>query len=466
MPGFAPKLRVLTSTETQSSLDVWRETLIFHLILDGSFEEFLEDNFKWKNIAVPDRGLQPDPTSSENPRTAKQKASSLKLMLQTIASYAPIISREFIVSEALSLDEIWLRLRIHFGFRKSGALILDLTSLHQEEGESYEALWEQYHSFVTDNLLQPSDGITHLGSKVTNKEKISPTLHNMMVTLWLHTIHSALPSLVKQKYTTELRNRSLASLREEISESLDSLISQVNGEGACIARAFYSKEGYGASRSTFSKQRTTRVCPLCEATGRPSNHFLSECKFLPEADKKFLSSRARSRAVDVLEEFSEDEECTDIKQVHTDNNSDCSCKCGSTLQGKDIKIKKIQSSINRVDVVSSPCLWVKYGKHEVNLTLDTAAEADVMKLSFARKIGAPICSTTVGAVNADGKTDLKTVGEVHLTFSFENLRLRFDGLVVEDLSDDVLAGAPFMTVNDVYARPAHKKVFIGDLQVP
>ena len=180
MPGFAPKLRVLTSSETQSSLDVWRETLIFHLILDGSFEEFLEDNFKWKNIAVPDRGLQADPTSSEKPRTAKQKASSLKLMLQTIASYAPIISREFIVSEALSLDEIWLRLRIHFGFRKSGALILDLTSLHQEEGESYEALWERYHSFVTDNLLQPSDGITHLGSKVTNKEKISPTLHNMM----------------------------------------------------------------------------------------------------------------------------------------------------------------------------------------------------------------------------------------------------------------------------------------------
>ena len=89
-----------------------------------------------------------------------------------------------------------------------------------------------------------------------------------------------------------------------------------------------------------------------------------------------------------------------------------------------------------------------------------------MKLAFAKKIGAPIVSTTVGAVNADGKTDLKTVGEVHLTFSWENLRLRFDGLVVEDLSDDVLAGAPFMTVNDVYARPAHKKVFIGDIQVP
>ena len=395
MPGFAPKLRVLTSAETQATLDVWRETLIFHLILDGSFEEFLEDNFKWKNVAVPERGLQPDATDKENPRTAKQKASSLKLMLQTIASYAPVISREFIVSEALSLDEIWLRLRIHFGFRKSGALILDLMSLHQEEGESYEALWERYHSFVTDNLLQPSDGITHLGSKVTNKEKISPTLLNMMVTLWLHTINSALPSMVKQKYTTELRNRSLASLREEISESLDSLISQVNGEGACIARAFYSKQGYGASKSTFTKQRTTRVCPLCEATGRQSNHFLSECRFLPEADKKFLSSRARSRAVDVLEEFDDEaeEESSEIDQVHSSNHGECMCKCGSTIQRKDIKIKKIQSSINRVDVVSSPCLWVKYGKHEVNL--DTAAEADVIKLSFVRKIGVLICSTTV-----------------------------------------------------------------------
>ena len=44
--------------------------------------------------------------------------------------------------------------------------------------------------------------------------------------------------------------------------------------------------------------------------------------------------------------------------------------------------------VRRVDVVSSPYLWVKYGKHDVPLTIDSAAETDVMKLAFAKSIGA------------------------------------------------------------------------------
>ena len=479
MPGFAPKLRVLTPTETQSSLDVWRETLIFHLTLDGSFEEFLEDDFSWGSTKVANRGLTADKNDDPNPKTAKQKASILKLMLGTIASYAPIISREYIVSEATSLNDIWGRLRIHYGLRKSGALILDLTAITREDGESYESLWEKYHAFVTDNLLSPADGIYHKGEQVKSKEEMSPTLLNVMVTLWLNTINPALPALVKQKYNTELRQQSIVSLREEISESIDSLLSQIDNEGACIARAFYSKNSQKYNhpkynKSAPNKSRPNKLCPLCETAGRPAEHFLSECKYLPESERRYMSYlKAKSRAVDIpLEGDSDDEDddvescCSGIKKVNISNTcKSCSCQ-SSHSHDKEPATKLLKSSIKRVDVVSSPCLWVKYGKHDVNLTLDTAAEADVMKLSFARKINAPICSTTVGAVNADGKTDLKTVGEVHLSFTWENLKLRFDGLVVEDLSDDVLAGAPFMTVNDVYARPAHKKVFIGDIQVP
>ena len=477
MPGFAPKLRILTPTETQASLDTWRETLIFHLILDGSFEEFLEDNFAWGSVKLPHRGLKADGDNTENPRTAKQKASMLNLMLNTIASYAPIISREYIVSEALSLNDIWQKLRIHYGFRKSGALILDITSITREDGESYESLWQKYHAFVTDNLLQPADNIFHHGAKITTKEEISPTLSNVMVTLWLNTINPALPALVKQKYNTELRRQTLISLREEISESIDSILSQIESESACIARAFYprNQKRNSSSRSNkpFVKSKTTMVCPLCELAGRPSDHFLSKCQYLPDAEKRYFASRAKSRAVDIPEDSEEDEDeddtascCSAIKQININQNCQ-SCSCNkSSSKAKEVPQKVINSNIKRVDVVSSPCLWVKYGKFDVNLTLDTAAEADVMKLSFAKKIGAPICTTTVGAVNADGKTDLKTVGEVHLSFSWENIKLRFDGLVVEELSDDVLAGAPFMTVNDVYARPAHKKVFIGDIEVP
>ena len=58
---------------------------------------------------------------------------------------------------------------------------------------------------------------------------MSPTLLNVCVVLWLNSIHSALPALVKQRYATELKNKSLASIREEISESLDALLAELSG---------------------------------------------------------------------------------------------------------------------------------------------------------------------------------------------------------------------------------------------
>ena len=364
---------------------------MFHLMLDGSFEEFLEDDVKWKSTLEANRGLKADDplVVKVNAKSAKQKATILKMMLNTIASYAQVIAREFIVNEALCLEDIWTRLRIHFGFRKSGALILDVTSLCQEEGESYEALWERLYALVTDNLLQPSDGLMHKGKKSIRKEEMTPTLMNLTVTLWLRIINPALPAMIKQKYTTELRNKTVASLREEISESLESLLAELNGEGACIARAFSRgpmKKGYsGSTRQGFNRQRSSRLCPLCDACGRASDHYLSECQFLPASDKRYLSSKARSRAVDVWED-SDEEEAEDrdrqggaVKQVNislpgeSDKESRdhfCSCKCRCNGQ-EGINRKDLKPDIRRVDVVSSPYLWVKYGKHDVPLTLDT-----------------------------------------------------------------------------------------------
>ena len=48
-----------------------------------------------------------------------------------------------------------------------------------------------------------------------------------MVLTWLRFIHSDLPGLVKQSYTTELRSRILASLIPEISQALDSLFEEI-----------------------------------------------------------------------------------------------------------------------------------------------------------------------------------------------------------------------------------------------
>ncbi|KAL5005704.1 hypothetical protein ScPMuIL_016862, partial [Solemya velum] len=53
-------------------------------------------------------------------------------------------------------------------------------------------------------------------------EELSPSMENMITLIWLKLIHSGLPRLVKQRYGTELRSRTLASIKPEISQALDS----------------------------------------------------------------------------------------------------------------------------------------------------------------------------------------------------------------------------------------------------
>jgi hypothetical protein len=48
----------------------------------------------------------------------------------------------------------------------------------------------------------------------------------MIILTWLRLIHTELPALVKQRYGTELRSKTLASFKPEISQALDSLLEE------------------------------------------------------------------------------------------------------------------------------------------------------------------------------------------------------------------------------------------------
>ena len=78
-----------------------------------------------------------------------------------------------------------------------------------------------------DNLITANGGITHHGEALDTDEDLTPTLENTIVVLWLQLIHPGLPLLVKQKYGSELCNKSLASLKPEISQALTSLLEEL-----------------------------------------------------------------------------------------------------------------------------------------------------------------------------------------------------------------------------------------------
>ena len=168
-----------------------------------------------------------------------------------------------------------------------------------QSDERREDLYQCLMAFFEDNLLI-KDGLNHHGIPLDEDEGMSPSLENIVVRRWLQLVHLSLPRLVKQRYGTELRSRTLASIKPEISQALDSLLDEVHT--SADAKAFR------AATSSFQRQRTvspplnktrphnfllscTRQvsCPLCKQAGRPDRHFLSKCSFPPDQDRQYMA---------------------------------------------------------------------------------------------------------------------------------------------------------------------------------
>ena len=228
----APKQWCLSKLETVNSFENWRQNLLYTLSLDANFAPFLVNGAVWgkQSKATPHRGLISDGEEEPEARrkTREQKVAMLELMLGQIANYCPVISRSTIVKGSTSIDGIWQTIRLHFGFQSTGAHFIDFASIKLEHNERPEDLYQRIMAFSEDNLLRTESGLTHHDQQVTEDEELTPSLENFLVLTWLRLIHSDLPKLVKQRYGTELRSRTLASIKPEVSQALDSLLEELH----------------------------------------------------------------------------------------------------------------------------------------------------------------------------------------------------------------------------------------------
>ena len=471
---LVPKQRPLTDNETPTSFESWKESMCFTISLDKKAARFLDDLKTWRSSNVVNRGFVNDDNTvdADLKMTAIQKSMTLEHILGIVAGYAPVISHSYIKQSALSLEDIFNRLRSFYGFRRTGSRITELMELKMGSMESREALWERFYSFMEGNLLKPN-GLTHEGAKLEDPELFTPTLLNTVVVLWLHAVHPLLPSMVKQRFSTNLRSQTIFSIRDEISDSIPSLIQELEErDSASISRAnsFHSYKGNqryqqsgqqsrGASKSfnsAGSKGGRSRRCALCYQAKRPDyhTHYMSRCPFLPADDKAYFS-RIHDLAVVQEDEFYEEAE------PEVPNTG-----CLSSVV--DSEIDRSSGGIGRVDIVPSPELPVEVNGKTVVFSCDTGAESTCMKASKCKELGIRIEPTHQRANMADGDTPLETIGEFHhivyrtCPLSGVKHALKFSGLAVKNLSCTVLAGMPFLETNDIYVRPKLRMIYIGD----
>ena len=205
------------------------QNVTYILSLDPTFAPFLVTGTTWskKTRAEALRGFTNDPASTANTRTTVQKVAQLKLMLVQIASFCHVISRNTITKNPTSIDNIWKSIRAHYGFQSSGAHFLDLINIKLKRGQQPEDLYQRLMTFVENSLMFIPSGLTHIGVVPTDDEELTPALENLVVLLWFHLINKGIPGLVKQRYDTYLRSRTLASIKSEISQAIGTLLATI-----------------------------------------------------------------------------------------------------------------------------------------------------------------------------------------------------------------------------------------------
>ena len=397
---MAPKQWLLTKIETVNSFESWCQNLQYVLSLDPNFALFLVSGASWEKKTKSNviRGFVDDtaPIPTESRKTAAQKVALLELMLGQIANFCPIIS--------------------HF---------LDLADFKLEQDERPKDLFQRLTAFFDDNLLSTTGGLSHHREVPTEDEDISPSLENTVVLLWLKLIHKDLPRLVKQRYGTKLRSRTLASTKQEISQALDSWLDELHTSedvkimhSASFQKPSQQWRKSGVFSQAVSRPRASRSspsCPLCKQAGRNQfNHYLSSCPHLPESNHRFLS---RAHLIAAL-----DEELSDLS-ISEDVITESEFSTSLTSPTETLP------SSRRVQVKQSPFFNVFYSHHPLKITIDSGAETNMIRESVAKQIGAHITKSSQLALQADGQSLITITGETRLVVMRDNKEFILEALV-------------------------------------
>ena len=427
-------------------------------------------NRSWGKKKISNRGFPAADTTSAN---------HVQNMLEYISQYAPNCLYRDITARATSLNDVWLLVRQWAGLKSSGCKQLVYfnikKSFHNVQDTPPTDFYFALRNAKEDCLLlsENSGGkVTFAGTIPEEDEDLSPTLENDVVLDWLEAIGgNKLVEHIFRVFSKELESESLFDIRQRISESLSSLISETEMQAElnrASIRAPYqpsrrAPQNFSRQSSAPSKVRSEQrpKCKLCQQVNPQyaHTHDISSCNRLNLSEKRKIACAILS------EDPIDDENHTYPSYEWEDNTNDDEDNEETASVSAALVLKDNIHKISRVNIRESPIFACSYQNHTIYLVLDTGATASLISEKLARNLNLRLYPTTQRAVQVDGETDLPILGEVHTTFARGKLSLKFDGLVVSNLGVDILAGTNFHVDNDVYSRMAKGTIHVGNSHV-
>ena len=456
---FGPKINPLGEEESISSVERWRQNVLYHLRLNEEFRPYLKDNvvFGKKSKSQPTRSftdeVKVEKVDGNDVTTvvssAEDKCFVVDLMLDQVSNFCPLIPRRDITHDSATLLEVWEKIRLYHNLERSGALLNECFNIKRKPSESHQALFARLKQSFDDNLLV-ANGLSHSDGKLNEDEEMSPTLLNSIILIWLNLLHPRLREVVTQRFSTDLRNRTFASLFPEISRSVGSLLEELNGETSTnrvFSSASYQSRHSAPNRSYNQKPRYAdkKCCDYCKLTGKKKfyTHSIESCFFV-KRDKAGASAKQV--------EFADEEE-----EYLREQQEEFYQLTGESFDQEASRV--VEHTVGVVNTSASPVLSLNKDNKSYELTLDTGCTGcSVIPEEAANDMKATIKPTMQRAKTANGKY-MNIIGEVEVTLYRGEKPYYLEALVSADPTD-LLAGMPFLKVNDIAVRPATNQIII------
>ena len=457
------------------------------------------DNFK----LYKEKGMYPTWTAAEtdDDRIAnlhKDDKGEIDIRQRDLHNFITIIagccSRDhymMVIRQATSLKWIWEELTVIYHHQHKGKEFLTIVDLSYNPSEqSPLSFYNSYRAKILENLKPAGTTVKWKSNLVLPKaETISPTFEDHILLTTLLIIDKRLPGKIKEIYGPRLEQGIfLMDMKVDILSNVTKILDDIEEDSNNAAIKVKNQEfqvsymgprGRGRQRgrynSNYSSQRSSnqqnKFCRLCHLNRKPRNVVLTheigdlDCPSMSERDKEGIRAKYSVNAAIHTEEDEEDmlEKMASLhgygEQVNVvdnvDNINEDSIAKHHDAPSLTAEIVKqhfhptSQSNIHVIKPVPSQILTVYQSDIPIHLDLDSGCWISTVKLNFARKMKWNIQPNGQLAKIADGKTVLKSKGEIHEVFIRNAWTVKFSAIVMEELHTDAIAGNNFFKDNKV-----------------
>ena len=454
------------------------------------------DNFK----LYKEKGLYPtwQPAESDEDRIValnKDDKGDIETRQRDLNNFITIIAgccnRDhymMVIKQATSLKWIWEELTVIYHHQHKGKEFLTIADLQYNPSEqSPLSFYNSYRAKILENLKPAGTTIKWKSNLIMAKaETISPTFEDHILLTTLLIIDKRLPSRIKDIYGPRLEQgvflmdlkvdilSNVTKILEDIEEETQNASMRVNGSDYQVN--FMGHRGRGRPRGRFnsrysgqrSNQQQKKFCRLCHLNRQQRNVILSheigdlECPSLSDRDKEGIRAKYSVSAAVQIGEEEEDDELERMAnlhgygdQVNVDNNntSNIVIKHHDAPEISNPEQKHFHptsdNNIHVIKPVPSQILTVFQNDIPIHLDLDSGCWISTVKLDYAKKMKWKIHPNGQLAKIADGKTVLKSRGEIHEVFNRNAWTVQFSAIVMEDLHTEAIAGNNFFKDNNV-----------------